>query len=74
MLKIKDDVDLKELEKFLYKTEYGYVNEVGYFERIFIDKANRHINFCDEWYGDDFDLIDIIYDLISAGLVEKVVA
>lgn len=72
MLKIKDNVDLKELEKFLYETEYGYVNDTGYFERIFVDKENRHIYFCDEWYGDDFDLIEILFDLIQAGLVEKV--
>jgi len=74
MLKIKDNIDLKELEKFkLYESEYGYVDKLNYFEKIFVDKDNRHINFCDEWYGDDFDLIDIIFDLISAGLVEKVV-
>ena len=74
MLKIKDSIDLKELEKFkLYEGEYGYVDDSNYFEKIFVDKDNRHINFCDEWYGEDFDLIDIIFDLISAGLVEKVV-
>ena len=73
MLKIKDNVDLKELEKFeLYETEYGYVDNPDDIENIFIDKENRHINFCDEWYGYTFDLIDIIFDLIQAGLVEKV--
>lgn len=73
MLKIKDNVDLKELEKFgLCEVEFGYVNDFCYFERIFIDKENRHINFCGEWYGDDFDFIDIIFNLIQAGLVEKV--
>ena len=75
MLKIKDRVPLSELEKF------GFVkDEFGEYElskwhcccaNITIDK-NRVLCFCDEWWGDDFELIDILFDLIKADLVEKV--
>ena len=35
-------------------------------------EEDRKIKFNDEWYGDDFCIIDKLYDLIQAGLVEKV--
>jgi hypothetical protein len=87
MLKIKDDVDLKELEKFGFKTikaedeviEYAYIPT----------KRNHSVNI--HIYGDNImpwnkytfsrkivlsnhtqKTFDILFDLIQAGLVEKV--
>lgn len=77
MLKIKDTVALEELEKFgftLYKDkheEYYYVGETYWGANITISDK-RKIEFNDEWWGDDFDIMDKLYDLIQAGLVEKV--
>ena len=71
MLKIKDNVDLIELEKFgLMRTET--INTFGWFE-IYADKyftmevsgKQRTIHF----YGHNEDLL---FELIQAGLVEKV--
>lgn len=82
MLKIKDNVDLKELEKFGFMYWENGCGTTGYskyyvrgqitiiekdkeFENKYIDerviKENQIIN----------DL-DLLYDLIKAGLVEKV--
>lgn len=73
MLKIKDNVDLKELEKFgFYDNKYCYSDNPYHFRKILIYKKDRYINFYSEWYGSDFNLIDTIFDLIQAGLVEKV--
>ncbi len=80
MLKIKDDVDLKELEKFGFMK---YLN-IGDGEKywciadLFIGKDRRilqddGINFCKSI---DYKLsereVEIIYELTKAGLVEKV--
>ena len=68
MLKIKDNVDLKELEKKYkhiivfpakYEDFYLYVNE------------DRHIDMPVD-YGVAIDEFDTLYDLIKDGLVEKV--
>lgn len=104
MLKIKDNVDLKELEKFgfvcyckikqnnangqyydLHKTytEIGYkvdagVNTIEIVEErknanwIFPNKEREIYIFETEYdMGVSEEMLDIIYDLISAGLVEK---
>jgi hypothetical protein len=85
MLKIKDNVDLKELEKFGFKKTkeyaYGYYfKDIDDYFRIAICKPiyehkDREI-FIDT-IGDLDDVIDdynnVIFDLIQAGLVEKVV-
>lgn len=69
MLKIKDYVDLKELEKFGLKEEddgdYRISEEIGgetYF--LLVGKSDRWI------YFDRKE--DVLFDLIQAGLVEKV--
>lgn len=88
MLKIKDSVDLKELEKFGFKYENG--NNPYYYKEIALDEINtfefhvwdakRIIELyiedqedetlnIDKWVDDEFDFI---FDLIQAGLVEKV--
>lgn len=76
MLKVKDNVDLKELEK------YGFKN--GIYERmkndtllywVVITSKHRYIqirsNVCG-FINIAGSLQDLIYDLINAGLVEKV--
>ena len=69
MLKIKDNVDLKELEKFGFKKIYYYKacvleSEDGKQDIIF-DYKTRKLLFCNWGY-------DTLYDLIKADMVEKV--
>ena len=74
MLKIKDNVDLKELEKFGFvkyhyrenHDYYMYPDTQDYSIYIFIENREIMIN-----KADDNDLI-VIYDLIKADLVEKI--
>jgi hypothetical protein len=83
MLKIKDNVDLKELEKFgFYKPKKGV-----YKDYVLLTnngpRDSSHLSICDYdgkqrnikliQYAYDYKLgIDTIYDLIQANLVEKV--
>lgn len=94
MLKIKDSVDLKELEKFGFKPKYDEnTGEICAYEkkvlkneyeglivtlqetkskiRIFKSFQGRKVVWKINRYNDYFD-IDTLYDLIQAGLVEKV--
>lgn len=86
MLKIREDVDLNELEK------YGFVNDEIYgrkvkvknmmtkekwnSEIIAIDLITRQLQiFIDDEYYENYtnsDTLDFIYDLIKADLVVKV--
>lgn len=77
MLKIKDNVDLKELEKFdfLYRDDCG---QYKFTERnvdgatyIYINIWNRKIIYRQDKASDNMCL-NKLYDLIQAGLVEKV--
>lgn len=78
MLKIKDNVDLKALEK--YGFEYYrmiYVKEIVRGEEnllekkiIYITEQDREIAIKNGLFNIDIEL-DTIYDLIKAGLVEK---
>lgn len=75
MLKIKDDVDLEELEKFGLEFNKG-CNEYRLFEKeqIIVDCESREIGLSD--YS-CYDIVtdkplNILFDLIQAGLVEKV--
>ncbi len=76
MLKIKDNVDLKELEKFDYKLSNNeYVKELGLYydsDTIFIDIKTREI-YLDTYEFSNKYLLEVIKDLIQADLVEKVV-
>lgn len=81
MLKIKDDVDLKELENFgfTYDSSYSYFSYYSKFLggkewKLFISCTSRLITLsADLEIGcDNTSDFDVIYDLISAGLVEKV--
>lgn len=73
MLKIKDNVDLKELEKF------GYIKYKGYYKKdlkfsdieIFVDIEQRIIERANQFVFTPVNN-DEIDDLIKADLVEKV--
>ena len=73
MLKIKDSVDLKELEK-KYKKVIEF--EEDWYDMYFnIDPKTRKvcINCSDSYYSGEANArAEILYDLIEAGLVEKV--
>ena len=82
MLKIRDDVDLKELEKFgfmYWENGCGTTGYSKYYVRgnITIIEKDKEFNnkYNDERLIKDRDIIndiDLIYDLIKADLVEKV--
>ena len=93
MLKIKDDVDLKELEKFRFKPKYNEntgeicayqkkcekdvggllitITETTSLIRIFRTFRMKNVEWRINQYNNYFD-IDTLYELIQAGLVEKV--
>ena len=77
-LRIKDNVDLKELEKFGFKinkhydlfTRYEYKPDSG--TCLYIDEA-RILSVFPTYYDKlSSKIMDKLYDLIQAGLVEKV--
>ena len=74
MLKIKDNVDLKELEKFGLKYDnfgfYEIKKELPYgIQKLYVDEDTREIAIV----GAGETLLCVLFDLIQAGLVEKVV-
>ena len=75
MLKIKDSVDLKELEKFGFSYTEGEDYHI-YNDSMIIDigdKKELNIRCDDYFYDTDInECIEWVYDLIQAGLVEKV--
>ncbi len=72
MLKIRDDVDLKELEKFGFNFEYGfYEKELGYLTYFANIRGGRVIEIA-TYDGEECVLDNTLYDLIQAGLVEKI--
>lgn len=75
MLKIKDGIDLKELEKFGYRDEsHAYEKDMDW-QKVCISKETRTIYWVSD---DDYDYVEYGYydsladDLIKAGLVEEV--
>ena len=77
MLKIKDNVDLKELEKF------GFMYDKGYEWQDIICYKYVDDDYCIEAFKDEIrmyifedglfiDVPEILYDLIKADLVEKI--
>ncbi len=82
MLKIKEEVDLKELEKFGFEYkenkkhplnsfwEYkGWIKIQGSKEQVYIRAFDKR----EIWIHSDCGMVlDKLYDLIQAGLVEKV--
>ena len=98
MLKIKDNVDLKELEKYGFKPNATDDNYCGYYkmynssdyifilDSLFENKITIEIQKIETYIGDEgtddeyiganpiylCSELDILYDLIKDGLVEKV--
>ena len=77
MLKIRDDVDLKELEKFGFKKndygEYIFGDEQG--QHLYIESnKNVGIYVISSYTDNDLDdeLLDKLFTIILAGLIEKV--
>ena len=79
MLKIKDNVDLKELEKFgfavndkyaLYCAQITTTQSIGWKTYTSLDIGV--FNNTREIILNDTDKIDLLFELIQAGLVEKV--
>ena len=82
MLKIRDGIDLKELEKFGFKHD-NYDNSYridlgedrrGAYCTLYIENRILYIDFAgdDNGYSGSDILNDVIYDLIQADLVVKV--
>ena len=82
MLKIKDNVDLKELEKFGFdENQFGELSKIIYEGRrgqafeIIINEFNRKIEgyaYGADGDGEEQPIDDTLYDLIKADMVEKV--
>ena len=77
MLKIKDNVDLKELEKFGFEIKDGCYQYRLDDEFTCMVLKNRWIciDYCDFVNYENTNFVrnlDILFDLIQAGLVEKV--
>ena len=74
MLKIKDNVDLKELENlmFLEAEQYYYYPVVDCSVELRVWKSDRTLYISVNDYEDYVEDLDKLFDLIQAGLVEKV--
>lgn len=74
MLKIKDSVDLKELEKFGFKNNQ-YIRTLNgiLVYRVVITSTHHYLQIRDcNFASIAGSLQDLIYDLIQSGLIEKV--
>ena len=73
MLKIKDNISLDELEKFGFEfngKEWQYTN---FSSEVMAVQYNRYIYILvDNMFNIAEETFDIFYDLIKAGMVEKV--
>lgn len=78
MLKIKDNVDLKELEKFGFIKDGFYyskkINYEYYKVEIYIELDRKNIIIQNDYYDSEYAcyIPDVIFDLIKADIVEKV--
>ena len=74
MLKIKDNVDLKELKTlmFLEAEQYYYYPVVDCSVELRVWKTDKTFYISVNDYEDYVEDIDKLFDLIQAGLVEKV--
>ena len=78
MLKIKDNIKLNKLQEFGFDEEedryfyYEFTNPDCNSElRLYIDKKTREISTGIDMYANPYAIHNKIYDLITAGLVEK---
>lgn len=78
MLKIKDNVDLKELEKYAFEQGCFGFSRIFYFSKyviaITIDTLDKKIRIQSNYYDANcmYEILNVIYNLIKADLVEKV--
>lgn len=81
MLKIKDNVDLKKLEKYGFEryskdSYYNNKHDNKDYAEVLIDNLVNGLIIVINPYGDNdciyHETLDVIYDLIKDGLVEKV--
>ena len=75
MLKIKDDVDLKELGKFGIFEYWGYFNKEEFTQSENVDESSLSVDTRTRIIslsGEGEVVLDTVFDLIQAGLVEKV--
>lgn len=81
MIKIRDDIDLTELEKFGFEYDkdnnyyfyYGFTRPHSNSEiRLYVDKDDRIITTGFDMQVHPAKIHDKIYDLIKANLVEKI--
>ena len=76
MLKIKDNIDLKELEKYHFTNKYSkkgsYEKTIDYAYTIWVDATTREIYIEQSMsiIDDDKSVSMVIQDLIQEGLVE----
>ena len=73
MLKIKDNVDLKELEKFGFDCQdedYLWNEEANISIDLFNDLRKIYVYGTDS--EEEYQDLNVLYDLIKANLVEKV--
>ena len=73
-LRIKNKIPLTDLEKFGFKLKDCVYSVGNYpYDRSIYIADDRKIVFDDEWFCEyHFELIDVLYDLIKADMVEKV--
>ncbi len=77
MIKIKDNVDLKELEKYGYKFgEWGlmgkcYLKELEYIDAVYITEDGKIIFDFEDVIDMETCINKALYDLIKADLVVK---
>ncbi len=83
MLKIKDNIDLKELERYGFKYSqtsmekyfYVYYLDNEFDLTIYEDDKILRLGYCpidDTGTYADTNYLDLLYDLIKADLIEKV--
>ena len=74
MLKIKDNVDLKELKNlmFLEAEQYYYYPVVDGSVEIRVWKSDKTLDISINDYEDYVEDLDKLFELFQAGLVEKV--
>lgn len=78
MLKIRDDIDLKELEKYGFEENSFYYSKILDFEyykvKIDVEKDRKYLIIQNDYYDSNYAcyIPSLIYDLIKANLVEKV--
>ena len=74
MLKIKDNVDLKELEKYGFEKRDRWYEFYGEYvtTEVFIEDRELYLYSTGAKEIQDMSIPHIVYDLIKYGLVEKV--